>query len=139
MYWRRGGGDTPTLVDGCALATQTTANVLQFFAVRTLKHDAVPGSAAGGGSRDSGQQPELKRMELFLERSTVIEGTAMAADIVGDSRAVVVSRPRPPPPSSPPPTHTHTCVRAHALGREQHAIFLSCDTSAYEVRPEIPG
>lgn len=64
---------------------QTTANVMQFFAARTLKHDAVPAASA------TGPQAELKRMELFLERTAVIEGSAMAADIVGDSRAVLVS------------------------------------------------
>ena len=69
---------------------QTTANVLQFFAVRTLKHDAVPHSHSSG-SANGGTQTDLKRMHVFLERSLAIEGAAMAADIVGDSRAVLVT------------------------------------------------
>lgn len=72
---------------------QTTANVLQFFALRTSKQDAVPHltHSAAHSANSAGAQPELKRMELFLERSVLIEGSAMAADIVGDSRAIVVS------------------------------------------------
>lgn len=77
-------------VFGCV---QTTANVLQFFALRTSKQDAVPHLAHSTAHSANGTsaQPELKRMELFLERSVLIEGSAMAADIVGDSRAIVVS------------------------------------------------
>jgi hypothetical protein len=66
---------------------QTHSNVLQYYGVRTSKADAVPAAAAGSGA--SGPVP-VKRLDVFLERSVVIEGSALCMDIVGDSRALLL-------------------------------------------------
>lgn len=68
------------------LAIVTTANVLQFFALRASKKDSVPHATF----HSTTTVQELKCMEVFLERSILIKGAAMASDIVGDSRAIMV-------------------------------------------------
>lgn len=69
------------------LTVQTHSNVLQYYGVRTSKADAVPAAAAGSGA--AGVVP-VKRLDVFLERSIVIEGSALCMDIVGDSRALLL-------------------------------------------------
>ena len=69
------------------LTAQTHSNVLQYYGVRTSKADAVPAAAAGSGA--AGFVP-VKRLDVFLERSIVIEGSALCMDIVGDSRALLL-------------------------------------------------
>ena len=69
------------------LTAQTHSNVLQYYGVRTSKADAVPAAAAGSGAAGV---VSVKRLDVFLERSIVIEGSALCMDIVGDSRALVL-------------------------------------------------
>jgi hypothetical protein len=66
---------------------QTHSNVLHYYGVRASKADAVPAAAAGSGA--GGMLP-VKRLDVFLERSVVIEGSAPCADVTGDSRAVLL-------------------------------------------------
>ncbi len=61
--------------------------MLHYYGVRTSKADAVP---AGAGNAAAGGDAPLKRLDVFLERSVVVEGGAMCADIVGDSRALLL-------------------------------------------------
>ena len=111
---------------------QTTANVLQFFAVRTSKRNAVPGaSGAAAAAGSSGGQAELKRVDVFLERSTVVEGAALAADIVGDSRAIVV---RLPTRRTPHPDGTLCRCREVRAQRRQHA--RRCTSCNWQFSPD---
>lgn len=68
-------------------AVQTQNNVLHYYGVRASKVEAVPAAAAESGA--AGGAP-LKRLDVFLERSVVVEGSASCADIVGDSRALLL-------------------------------------------------
>lgn len=47
----------------------------------------MPGGTAESGA--TGGAP-LKRLDVFLERSVVVEGGTTCADIVGDSRALLL-------------------------------------------------
>jgi hypothetical protein len=70
---------------------QTYSNVLHYYAVRASKADVAPAAAAiSGASGGAAGSAPFKRLDVFLERSVVIEGSALCRDIVGDSRAVLL-------------------------------------------------
>lgn len=59
---------------------------MHYYGVRASKADAVPTAAAESAAGDF----SVKRLDVFLERSMVVEGSALVADVVGDSRALLL-------------------------------------------------